>query len=311
MDLNLVRVFVAVYESRSLTTAARRLYVTQPAVSQALGRLRRELDDALFRRTGRAMEPTPFADAVYPGFREAIAGIDRTLDSVHRFDPADSRRLFRIALSELGEIGWFPSILTAVRSEAPDVRLEVVTPDPASLPDWLARGTVDLAITTATMPAAFDRVLVKSQPYAAVMSTSNPLAGGALDLDTYAQATHVTVASDSGRPMLEAAQRRAGVVIQPQVAVSHFATLPPVLAADPGLVATLPDMIAAGWAQTWPISLSPLPFDMPPVELYLYRRATSQQTGALDWLFATVARAVRGSTGQFFVIHGDAGATPD
>ncbi|HWL76001.1 MAG TPA: LysR family transcriptional regulator [Microbacterium sp.] len=304
MDLNLLRVFVAVYESRGLTIAARRLYVTQPAVSQALARLRRELDDPLFEREGRLMRPTPFADAVYPGFREALAGIDRTLDSVHRFDPADSQRLFRIALSELGEIGWFPSILAAVRAEASAVRLEVVPSDPAQLSDWLARGTVDLAITPAAIP--FERVLVKAQPYAVAMSERNRLVGEHLDMPTYVSARHVTVESDSGRPVLEAAQRRAGIDVRPSVAVSHFATLPPVLAADPQLIASVPDMIAKGWAQTWPLRVVPLPFEMPAVELYLYRRATTQHTAALDWLFATVARAVRGSSGQFFVIHADA-----
>lgn len=304
VDLNLLRVFVAVYESRSLTIAARRLYVTQPAVSQALARLRRELDDPLFEREGRLMRPTPFADAVYPGFREALAGIDRTLDSVHRFDPADSQRLFRIALSELGEIGWFPSILAAVRAEASAVRLEVVPSDPAQLSDWLARGTVDLAITPAAIP--FERVIVKAQPYAVAMSERNRLVGEHLDMPTYVSARHVTVESDSGRPVLEAAQRRAGIDVRPSVAVSHFATLPPVLAADPQLIASVPDMIAKGWAQTWPLRVVPLPFEMPAVELYLYRRATTQHTAALDWLFATVARAVRGSSGQFFVIHADA-----
>ncbi|UUT34855.1 LysR family transcriptional regulator [Microbacterium elymi] len=147
MDLNLVRVFVAIYETRSLTTAAGRLFVTQPAVSQALGRLRRELDDPLFERNGRQMEPTALAAGLFPGFREAIAGIDRTLDAVHGFEPAQSQKLFRIALSELGEIGWMPAILAAVRAQAPGMRIEAVPMDAAALPDWLARGVVDLAVT--------------------------------------------------------------------------------------------------------------------------------------------------------------------
>ena len=88
MDLNLLRSFVAIYETRSLTAAADGLYVTQPAVSQALGRLRRELDDSLFQRVGRTMEPSELARSLYPDFRDALARIDRTLDSVHGFDPS-------------------------------------------------------------------------------------------------------------------------------------------------------------------------------------------------------------------------------
>ena len=110
VDLNLIRSFVAIYETRSLTAAAARLYVTQPAVSQALARLRRDLNDPLFRREGRAMEPSPLAVSLFPGFRDAIAGIDRTIDGVVGFDPALSSRRARIALSELGEFGYFPAI---------------------------------------------------------------------------------------------------------------------------------------------------------------------------------------------------------
>ncbi|GAA1470482.1 LysR family transcriptional regulator [Microbacterium thalassium] len=306
MDLNLVRVFVAVYETQSLTTAAARLFVTQPAVSQALGRLRRELDDPLFERDGRSMRPTPLADSVYPGFRDAIAGIDRTIDEVHTFDPSQSRRIVRIALSELGEIGWLPAILTALRSRAPHMRVEVVPLDVDALPEWLSRGTVDLAVTTATIAGGFERRVLKSQGYAVVMSEANPLAAEPVDLRAYASAQHVTASEDSGAPLLAIAQRRAGLAVDPVIALRHVTTLPAVLAASRDLIATVPDTIAEGWATTWPLVVQPLPFDMPPVEVSLYRRSTTQHMAALDWLYATVAYAIEGSSGRFFVIHGDA-----
>lgn len=304
MDLNLVRVFVAVYEARNLTVAARRLFVTQPAVSQSLARLRRELDDPLFRRDGRSMEATPVADSVYPGFRQALAGIDRTLDTVHRFDPVDSTRLFRIALSELGEIGWFPAILSAVRAAAPRIRVEVIALQPAELASWLARGSVDLAISTASIPG-FERTLLKSQSYGVAMERNAPLPD-TLSVREYSDADHVVVSSDSGHELLEAAQRRAGASFEAAVIIDHWATLPPLLSAQSGLIATVPDSIAEGWAETWPIRVVPLPFAMSPVEVHLYRRATTAHTAALDWLSATVTSAVRGSSGRFFAIRGDA-----
>ena len=126
MDLNLVRTFVAVYEDRNLTHAASRLYVSQPAVSQALAKLRRALADPLFTRTGRTMEPTPLARSVYPGFRDSLVSIDRALDTVHTFDPRTSDHRFRVAMSELGEIGYFPALFSATRAEAPRVSVDVV-----------------------------------------------------------------------------------------------------------------------------------------------------------------------------------------
>ncbi|MFT4307563.1 MAG: LysR family transcriptional regulator [Microbacterium sp.] len=306
MDLNLIRVFVAIAETRSLTAAAARLYVTQPAVSQALARLRTELDDPLFTRSGRTMTPTPLANTVYPGFRDALAAVDRTLDSVHRFDPAGSDRLFRLALSELGEIGWLPAIVAAVRAGAPRMRIEVVPMDVQALPEWLGQGTVDLAITPSAVPGGFERVSLKTQTYGAVMSRRHPLADAELSREAYATSAHAVVASDSGGPALDAARRRAGIEIEPRVTLQQFASLPPLLADDHELVATMPDTIAEGWAHSWPLVVRALPFEMPPVEVRLYRRSTTQHAAALDWLFDVVARAVRGSSGRFQVIHGDA-----
>lgn len=309
MDLNLVRVFVAIAETRSLTAAAARLYVTQPAVSQALARLRTALDDPLFTREGRAMVPTPLAESVYPGFRDAVATVDRTLDGVHRFDPRDSERLFRIALSELGEIGWLPAIAAAVRRHAPRMRIEVVPLDVAALPEWLARGVVDLAITPSAVPGGFERTLLKTQPYGLAMSARHEFAHRDPTLEDYAAAAHAVVAGDSGGPVVREALRGLGIEIEPRVALRQFASLPPLLSGDRELVATMPDTIAEGWARTWSLVVRPLPFAMPPVQVRLYRRSTTQHAAALAWLYDTVARAVRGSSGRFQVIHGDAAAS--
>ncbi len=308
MDLNLIRVFVAVYETRSLTTAARRLYVTQPAVSQALARLRRDLGDQLFRRVGRAMEPTPLAVELFPGFRDGVASIDRTIDGVTGFDPALSQRRSRIALSELGEIGYFPSIFRAVRSAAPHLRLEAVPLNVEALPDWLSQGTIDLAITSSPVPGGFEHVVLKSQSYAVLMSQDHALAAGtdAVSLADYLDARQVVVAGDSGLPRLESALRRAGAVLRSEVVLTHFASLPSLLAASTDLIATVPDTIASGWARSWPLVVHPLPLDMQAVDVSLYRRTTTQQLGALDWLYDTAVAAVRGTQGEFFAIHGDA-----
>jgi DNA-binding transcriptional LysR family regulator len=304
VDLNLLRVFVAVYETGSLTTAARRLFVTQPAVSQALGRLRRELDDPLFERDGRTMRPTPVASTVFPAFREALVGVDRAVDEVRGFDPALTERRFRIAMSELGEVGWVPAILRAVRAQAPRVGVDVVAMDVQALPEWLSRGAVDLAVTPSPVAGGFHHVALKSQAYGVAMSAGHPLAATSVSLEDYLAAEHVTVGSDSGLPNLAAALGRLGVTIQPKVTVNHFTSLPPLLAGDRRLIATVPDSIASGWAATWPLIVRPLPFEMQAVDIRLYRRATTQQTAALDWIFATVAAAIQGSTGQFFAIHG-------
>ncbi|MFE1665040.1 LysR family transcriptional regulator [Microbacterium sp. P02] len=304
VDLNLIRVFVAVFEARSLTVAADRLHVTQPAVSQALGRLRRDLDDPLFAREGRTMQPTALATSVYPGFRDAMTGIDRTVDAITGFDPGTTRRRFRLALSELGEIGYLPSILRAVRRAAPHVGIDAVPLDVQALPDWLARGDVDLAITSSPVPGGFEPTVLKSQGYAVLMAAAHPLAASALTLEDYVAADHVVVAGDSGLPHLRATLRREGAAVHTEVTLTHFASLPGLLAASPDLIATAPDTIADGWAEAWPLVVRPLPLAMPTVEVCLYRRTTTSQLAGLDWLHDMVTRTVRGTHGEFFSIHG-------
>ena len=134
MDLNLLRAFVAIYEARSLTGAASLLFITQPAVSQSLSRLRREMADDLFFRDGRERTPTPFADELYPTIRESL---DRIQDAVatRGFDPSASQRRFRIALSELGEIHWLAPIAGTLRAAAPRVRLDAPPPNHAQAAD--------------------------------------------------------------------------------------------------------------------------------------------------------------------------------
>ncbi len=303
MDLNLLRTFVAVYESRSITSAATRLYVTQPAVSQALTRMRRQWDDPLFRRVGRTMEPTAAARSIYPSFRDALITIDRALDAVHSFDPATSDRRFTVAMSELGEIGYFPALFAAVRSAAPDIGIDVVSLDLDLLPDWLARGTVDLAVTSLPISGSFEHQVLKTERYAVLMGQEHPLAADraapALTMADYLGADHAVVASDSGRPALDAALRRLGVPIHPAASVHHFASLPPLLSAHDNLIATVPESIARGWADTWPVVLRDLPFDLPGVEISLLKRTTSQHTAALDWFHSTVLQALRGDPGEF------------
>lgn len=299
MDLNLLRTFVAVYELRSLTAAAERLFVSQPAVSQALGKLRRDLDDPLFSRDGRTMLPSRLAETLYPEFRASLARIDGALDGVRVFDAASSDKRFRIALSELGEIGYLPAILGAVRAAAPRVALDVVPLDIEALPVWLERGTVDLAITSSPIARPFERTTVKSERYVTLMSDRHPLASGRLSISEYADADHIMVSTDSGRPNLTAALEAAGLEITPRVVVNHFSSLPGLLMAG-DYITTVAATLAAGWIQTWPIKARALPFDAAPAHVTLLVRSTSEQSAALKWFHNTVLDAIHSVPDMFW-----------
>lgn len=304
MDLNLVRVFVAVYETRSLTLAGARLYVTQSAISQSLGKLREQFDDPLFVRSGREMRPTPISEQLFPSFRSALGSIDRTLDDMRGFSAETTERVFRVALSELGEIGWLPTIYQAMHELAPHARLDVLSLSLTELEEWLNRGTVDLAITPAEVNGVFERTHIKWQSYVLIMATMNPFANVEFTLENYRESPRVAVAGDSGTLFVEAAQQRAGLTLTPAVRIQHVATLPHLISESPDLIAVVPESIAQGWESKWAITSRPLPFEMPPIELNLYRRQSSENTAALDWFYSVVGQAIAGQAGDFSSIRG-------
>lgn len=305
IDLNLIRVFVIVYESRSLTLAAQELFVTQSAISQSLGRLRKHFGDPLFERSGRRMEPTPVAQDAYHDMRAALDSIDTALGRVHRFDPATSDKVFRIALSELGEIGWMGNILGEVRRSAPLVRIESVALDQSRFVDWLERGFVDVAVAPADLSGGFVPTRVKDQSYVAV--TSRQSAGGdePLTIEDFSALPRIAVSGDSASDLLATAERQAGIVRDPVATVERFATLPNLLRANPGHLAVIPRPIAEGWAHVWDLELHDLPFEVPPVRLHVCRRSTAQNQDALDWFYSTVIAAVVATPADFGAIHVD------
>jgi DNA-binding transcriptional LysR family regulator len=303
VDLNLIRVLVAVYETRGTTAAARRLYVTPPAISQSLTRLRREVEDPLFVREGNTMQPTPVAHSLYAQWSQALVNVDRSIDAARNFDPAETRRHVRIGMTELGEVGWLPDVLRVLRAAAPGVSVSVLPVEPESLQEWLSKGQVDLAISPTLLPRSFEGDVIKSQPYSVIGSSDHALASRALTVETYAQAEHLQVAGDLGREHLDAVHRRAGLEIEARVVVHRVAAVPPTLVANPDLLAVVPESIARGWAEAWPLKVWELPLAMEPVVVRLYKQQTSQHSTFLDWLHATVLRAVSGTQGHFEAIN--------
>src|SRR2546423_2564245 len=146
LDLNLLRVFDSVLHAHGVTPAAVRLGLTQPAVSNALARLRGVFGDALFVRTPAGMDATPFARELAEPVRQALALLDSALAHGPGFDPASSTRAFRFYMSDLGQIEFLPPLVERAHRAAPGVRFEAVALDVEDIHCVLARGTLDLAV---------------------------------------------------------------------------------------------------------------------------------------------------------------------
>ena len=291
MDLNLIRVFVAVFESQTVTDAAQRLHVTPSAVSQQLARLRHVLEDRLFQREGQVMLPTTVAAKLYPTFRDALISVDTAVGTLNAFNPATSARTFRIALSELGEIGWFPNFVSEIASTAPNVQIHSVALDPEKTEKWLQTGHVDIAISSQVLPAHFERTAVKKQTFSVVMSQHHPLTDIQLTLEHYAAASRVLIAGDSSLQTLLEAEKRADIFSPHHIVIQRYATLMPLLQQHPKLLAVIPTWMAYGWAKQFPIMVRQLPFTMEAVRLFVYLRSQTHDAAGLDWFYQVVTKS--------------------
>lgn len=160
-DLNLIRAFVAVYETGSVTAAAEVLHLSQPSVTHALGRLRRQLNDDLFLRSRSGMTPTAAARRMYPALVEALNRVEALFASCDNFDPK-ARTTFRIALSDAGEVSLLPPIAAALHERAPGVTLEIASLDVEIVEGQLMRGELDAFLSSAEFGSRMRATLHRS-----------------------------------------------------------------------------------------------------------------------------------------------------
>jgi DNA-binding transcriptional LysR family regulator len=146
LDLNLLRVLCAVYRSGSVTEAGRQLALSQPAASNALARLRRHFDDALFVRSPTGLHPTRLAQRIAPLVMAHLRDLESALAGGESFDPASGRVHWRLSLSDLGEMMFLPPLAQALLSESPNSQVSNVSVDAAQVSAALEARDIDLAI---------------------------------------------------------------------------------------------------------------------------------------------------------------------
>ena len=196
IDLNLFVVLDAIYTEASLTRAAQRLHLSQPAVSHALGRLRRLLDDPLFIRQGGAMMPTPLARNLIPPVREALATLAGSIDLNQPFEPAVSQRQLTLGLRDVFEAMILPPLQTVLSTDAPHMQMISVRTSRSDIEAELIQGKLDLALDVA-MPVGSDirqQSLVRER-MVVVARRAHPAIKQRLDLHTYLAAQHILVSS--------------------------------------------------------------------------------------------------------------------
>ena len=310
LDLNLLRVFDAIMAERSLTRAAHNLSLTQPAVSNALRRLRETLGDDLVRRTGAGMEPTPRAQALWPVVQAALAQLESVLVPGH-FVPAQAHNTFVLAMADATAAELMPRMVGILAAEAPGVSVRVLplsTRDPRRLLD---EEVVDLAI--GFFPAVLTDLSAQRQAgalvayahqrlydgeYGCLMRKNHPLARAPLTLDAYCAARHLLV-TFSGRlsgfmdEALAALGRERRIVLT----VNQFFTAGRVVARS-DLLTVLPLHFFGMTGMEDELVWRPLPLSLPAVHVDALWHQRRRHGAAHEWLRAVVARSASEDNGS-------------
>ena len=176
LDLNLLRLFDAVFRARSVSRAAEALGLTQPAASHGLTRLRLLLGDALFTRTPGGVAPTPRAERLAVPVQAALAMLQQALAEPERFDPATSRKLFRIHMSDIGEGRFLPALMARLRELAPGVRVETMPLATADIAAALDGGRVDFAFGFLPRVKDTQRAQLLKDRYIVLLRQGHPFA---------------------------------------------------------------------------------------------------------------------------------------
>jgi DNA-binding transcriptional LysR family regulator len=294
-DLNLLRIFEAVWVTRSVSRAAERLGLTQPAVSSALARLRHEFGDPLFSRIGNRMEPTPLCARQGPALVDALSLIQRSVAGAESFDPATSKRTFVLRIRDVGEAAFLPHLLAHCREAAPSLSFETDYPSHEESVQGLANGRIDIVVGyLPELETGIHRRELYSDDYVCVMRTGHPLARRAFTLKEMAASELLLVDyMGTGHSVLGRRLREARMADRVKLRVPQFLGAPYIIAAS-DLVWIVPSLIARELQPRFDLLVKACPLALPRVSVDLYWHDRYHRDPGNQWLRQTFATLFKG-----------------
>src|SRR5688572_3395826 len=289
-DLNLLPVFLALMEERNVTRAAARLGITQPALSNALVRLRDMLQDPLFIRERYGMQPTQKAESLAPGIAAAVASLDELILGQQGFDPAKAERLITIAPNSYVEFVLVPAIVARLMERAPGIRLRL-TPYGTDLAETgVISGATAMVLGRIVDPP--DNLVVQhlmDESLACVVRADHPQVNKRLSRKQYEQLKHVNVLPAGRlRAGLFQALERQGLRRDVAVSVTHFLAIPEMLAVT-DYCTTLPMQICRHLAGDARLKVLPAPVDLGTFPTEMAWHVRYRHDPAHQWLRALVS----------------------
>ncbi|PRC91292.1 LysR family transcriptional regulator [Solimicrobium silvestre] len=290
IDLNLLVVFNEIFQEQQISSVAKRLNLSQPAVSNALARLRRTFDDQLFVRTKEGMQPTPFAEQLAEPIRLALNGLTEAMNVHEKFDAANSNRHFNIALTDVAELYFMPKLINHCTLLAPQVRISTERTARLDLMAEMGAGKIDVAIGAfnEVSEALYQRRLFK-QNYVVMMRAEHPLAGEALSIERFMAAEHLMVASnESPYDKINQDLEKAGILDRVKFSVPHFTAVPYIIS-NSDLLVTVPQKLAESTALPFKLHYQHHPLNLPDLQTNIFWHRRYHQDQGNQWLRSLIS----------------------
>jgi DNA-binding transcriptional LysR family regulator len=292
VDLNLLKIFDAVLSEKSISQAAQMLCVSQPAVSNALRRLRELYDDPLFFRTADGMMPTPKAQELSGPIQNALHEVDRTLLAEENFRPETSHRSFTVALTDYGEIFFLPKIVRRLAVEAPGVDIVCLPDSGATLTLQMKSGAVDLVWDWVRInDPEYHVEAIFDDPGYCLARRDHPQIDGQLSLELFLEVEHVALRPTRRHiPRIERALENQGLQRKVVAEVSHLVVMPRIVQRT-NLIATMPERLARFYGQVMDLQVLPNPVYEDAVTVYQMWHSHCEDDEGHRW-FRSLAKDV-------------------
>lgn len=295
-DLNLLVIFEALLETRSVSKASERLNLSQPSMSNALARLRKAFDDPMFVRVKNTMEPTSHALEIAATVQDVLSLARAKIYQRQTFKPDQANITFTLCMTDIAEAAYLPRLVNAVRNVAQGVRLRTLSPIVEKLEEGLESGTVDLAIgyfPDIKEANVIQQSLLLNRGFVCVARENNRfLDNGVVTLGSFEKAPHVAVRTEGrSQEVIELALTNAGVSRQVVLALPHFLGLLSIIP-NTDLLGIIPSDLTPIFQSQPGLRIHPLPFESPNVRVVQVWHRRYDQDAANQWLRGIVKGAL-------------------
>ena len=284
IDIRLLSVFDEIYKTRSVTTAALALDLSQPAVSIALSKLRHHFGNPLFVRTSSGMEPTPFGEGLVRPVRAVLDALDVVLGHQNDFDPVRSERIFSICMADISQLVLLPGLWAKLRTSAPGIRIEI-TPLSNDTARKLESGEADLALGfMPQLEAGFYQQLLFKQNFVCMVAADHPRITEHLSLAQFEAEDHAVISSSGLAPMIiDREIERLGLRRRVALDLPNFLGAA-FMVEHTDLIITIPKRLGDVLQGRGAFRIFPVPFPLPGYEVKQYWHERYHHDSANRWL---------------------------